>query len=164
MTQAFLTLLFTALARTVPALAGETPQDREDRLAMARELFEAMQPADAVEAMQAAQAIAGSLAAMDAYARAARPGLSDETVMRLRASALSAGRAFDSLARARRKRQEAERKEVLAAAKAERAQPAKPPARLSDAVEVPRGTPAAAAPVPRPNGGGGTHVGAAPNG
>ena len=90
---AFFTLLTDTLAKTVPAEAATDGGG----LAFARMLLEAWEPSDAMEAMLAAQAIAAHLAAMDGFARAAKPGVSDETAVRLRVNALAAGRRFDHL-------------------------------------------------------------------
>ena len=101
-------LLIDMIAKTIPASAGQSESPRETRLAIARTLLEAWSPADAMEAMQAARAIAGHLAAMDSFARAAGPGVSDEKAVRLRGNAVAAGRVFDNLLRTlRRKRQPA---------------------------------------------------------
>ena len=105
---AFLTLLIDAIARTIPADADQGAAAREAGLTMARTLLEAWQPADAMEAALAARAIAGHLAAMDSFARAAKPGVSDEKAIRLRANAFAAGRIFDRQFQAlRRQRQPA---------------------------------------------------------
>jgi hypothetical protein len=69
-------------------------------------MFEAYQPHDAIEAMAAARAIAAHHAAMDNFNRAAQPGISDATVVRLRANALAASRSVEALLRARDKRRE----------------------------------------------------------
>jgi hypothetical protein len=104
--QAFLTLLIDMLAKTVPADEGQAGTAREAGLTIARTLLEAWQPADAMEAALAARAIAAYLAAMDSFARAAKPGLSDEKAIRLRCNAIAAGRVFDNLLRTfRRQRQ-----------------------------------------------------------
>ena len=104
--QAFLTLLIDMLAKTIPADEGQTGTVREAGLTIARTLLEAWQPTDAMEAALAARAIAGYLAAMDSFARAAKPGLSDEKAIRLRGNAIAAGRVFDNLLRTfRRQRQ-----------------------------------------------------------
>ena len=95
-TQAFLVLLLDSLAETIPA-----GQDREAGLTIARTLLEALHPADAKEAAQAARAIAAHFAAMDGFARAAKPGMSDETVIKLRGNALAASRLSDALVRPR---------------------------------------------------------------
>jgi hypothetical protein len=95
-TQAFLAVLLDTLAETIPA-----GQDREAGLTIARTLLEALRPADSKEAAQAARAIAAHFAAMDGFARAAKPGMSDETVIKLRSNALAASRLSDALARSR---------------------------------------------------------------
>jgi hypothetical protein len=92
---AFLALLIDALAKTIPADPDQNPATREAGLAMARTLLEAWRPADTMEAALAARAIAAHLAAMDSFARAAKPGTSDEKAVRLRVNALAAGRMFD---------------------------------------------------------------------
>ncbi len=105
---AFRTLLIDAITRTIPADADQDAAAREAGLTMARMLLEAWQPADAMEAALAARAIAGHLAAMDSFARAAKPGVSDEKAIRLRANAIAAGRIFDRQFQAlRRQRQPA---------------------------------------------------------
>ena len=105
---AFLALLIDALAKTIPADADQSAAAREAGLAMARTLLEAWQPADAMEAALAARAIAAHLAAMDSFARAAKPGVSDEKAVRLRVNAIAAGRMFDRQFQAfRRQRQPA---------------------------------------------------------
>ena len=63
--------------------------------------MEALHPADAKEAAQAARAIAAHFAAIDGFARAAKPGMSDETVIKLRGNALAASRLSDALVRPR---------------------------------------------------------------
>ncbi len=92
---AFLALLIDALAKTIPAEPNESAAGRESGLAMARTMLEAWQPADAMEAALAARAIASHFAAMDGFARAAKPGVSDEKAVRLRVNAIAAGRMFD---------------------------------------------------------------------
>ncbi len=101
-TPAFIALLLAAVANSIPDDDATSDADRADRLSMARTLFEAFEPADALEAARAANAVAACLAAMDDFARAARPGVSDEKAVRLRGNALAAGRAFDAAVRARR--------------------------------------------------------------
>lgn len=101
-------LLIDMIAKTIPADAGQSESPRETRLAIARTLLEAWSPADAMEGMLAAHAIAAYFAAMDSFARAAGPGVSDEKAVRLRGNAVAAGRVFDNLLRTlRRKRQPA---------------------------------------------------------
>ena len=55
-------------------------------------MFLASKPRDAVEAGAAVRSVAAHFASMDMYARAARPGLTDETTIRLRASAIACAR------------------------------------------------------------------------
>ena len=106
---AYLPLLTEALAKAIPIDKDAGGDARAAGSAIARAMLDAWQPADALEAAAAARAIAAHLAAMDAFARAARPGISDETAIRLRASAIAAGRVFDTLRReSRRQRQPAE--------------------------------------------------------
>jgi hypothetical protein len=94
MSAAFLQGLQQALAAATPAGAGA---------ATALELFESLNPRDPAEAQLAAIAAAAALAAMDGFARAARPGVSDDTAVRLRGSALAAGRTYASVLRMLRK-------------------------------------------------------------
>jgi hypothetical protein len=91
----FFALVLDALARIVPALDHEDAAEKASVLRMARILFEELQPADAVEAATAARAIAAHFAAMDNFARACKPGVSDEKAVRLRGNALAASRLFD---------------------------------------------------------------------
>jgi hypothetical protein len=69
---------------------------------MACTMLEALHPADAKEAAAAARAIAAHFAAMDGFARAARPGITDDTAVRLRNNALAAARLADAITRPRR--------------------------------------------------------------
>jgi hypothetical protein len=92
--------LMQALAATVPGDGDTTAAQRA-----ARQLFESLAPHDPADAQLAAIAVAAAQAAMDGFARAARPGVSDETAVRLRSSALAAGRAYATTVRYLRKRQ-----------------------------------------------------------
>lgn len=84
--------LLRQLAVALP-LARDTPEAiaAEDHQA-ARELFFAMRPRDPEEAAAAVRAVTAHFAAMDLHARASRPGLGDETAMRLRARANASAR------------------------------------------------------------------------
>jgi hypothetical protein len=84
--------LLRQLAVALP-LARDTPEAvaAEDHQA-ARELFFAMRPRDPEEAAAAVRAVTAHFAAMDLHARASRPGLGDETAMRLRARANATAR------------------------------------------------------------------------
>lgn len=95
-----------------------------------RELFEALNPRDPAEAQLAAIAVAAAQSAMDNFARAARPGVSDDTAVRLRGSALAAGRAYSTALHYLRK--------PLAAA----AQPAKSARSKATAAAIPQPPPA----------------------
>ena len=132
----FLALLLAALAKIIPGYAEMTDVDCEANLALARSMFEAFQPADALEAVQAANAVAAGLAAMDSFARAARPGLSDETVMRLRTNALATGRVFDAAVRARGGEQSPARGKPQSRAAASRT-PVVPPSQVRHRAELP---------------------------
>ena len=98
-TQEFLALLLETLAATIPAGTHSGGADREACLAMACTMLEALHPADAKEAAAAARAIAAHFAAMDGFARAARPGIADDTAVRLRNNALAAARLADATTR-----------------------------------------------------------------
>jgi hypothetical protein len=115
---AFITMLIDTLAVMVPG-GNDDADTKEGRRNVARLLFEAFEPRDAIEAMAAARAVAAHHAAMDNFTRAAQPGVSDEKVIRLRANALAAGRTVEAALRARDKR----RKEQTAAEAQAAAQP-----------------------------------------
>ena len=91
----FFSLVLEALAKIVPALDHESEADVAMTVLMARMLFSELRPADAVQAATAARAIAAHFAAMDNFARAAKPGVSDEKAIRLRGNALAASRVFE---------------------------------------------------------------------
>jgi hypothetical protein len=122
--------------RLLKALAAATPGDADDPAALgedqeaARELLDSLNPCDAADAMLAAIAVAAAQSAMDGFARAARPGLSDETVVRLRSNALAAGRTYAAMRRHFRK------------SKAVTAPPAKPAGTKAPQASVPKPPPA----------------------
>ncbi len=95
----FVALLLDTLAKMVPGKDDDTDACAARR-DIARILFEALKPRDALEAVLAARAVAAHHAAMDGYARAAQPGTSDEKAIRLRNSAIAASRSFDAVLRA----------------------------------------------------------------
>jgi hypothetical protein len=99
----FVTMLIKTLTAMVP---GNDDDTNETRRGIARLMFEAYEPRDAIEAMAAARAVAAHHAAMDNFNRAAQPGVSDATVVRLRSSALAAARSVEAMLRARDKRRE----------------------------------------------------------
>ena len=99
--------LLKALDATVPAGATDSQTDRDENRQATRELFESLDPRDPAEAQLAAIAIAAAQSAMDNFARAAQPGVADETAIRLRSSALTAGRTYAAALRTLRKRRAA---------------------------------------------------------
>jgi hypothetical protein len=114
----FIAMLIGTLTAMVPGSDDDTV---ETRRGIAQLMFDTYQPRDAIEAMAAARAVAAHHAAMDNYTRAARPGVSDATADRLRATALAAGRSVEAMLRARDKRRE---QQAAAGAKAPAPQPA----------------------------------------
>ena len=92
------------LDAALPAGATDSPADRDENRQATRELFESLDPRDPAEAQLAAIAIAAAQSAMDNFARAARPGVADEAAIRLRSSALTAGRTYAAALRTLRKR------------------------------------------------------------
>jgi hypothetical protein len=89
----FINVLLKALAATLPAgIADLAPRD--EQLEAMRELLEAFDPRDAADAQLAAIGIASAYAALDGFARAAKAGMSHETVVKLRTSAFAAARAY----------------------------------------------------------------------
>ena len=94
----FLALLLDTLAKMVPG-NDDDASARATRRNIARGLFDAFKPRDAIEAALAAHAVAAHHATMDGYARAAQSGVSDEKAIRLRASAIAASRSFDVVLR-----------------------------------------------------------------
>ncbi len=95
--------LLKALDATVPAGTTDSQTDQDDNHQATRELFESLDPRDPAEAQLAAIAIAAAQSAMDNFARASRPGVADETAIRLRSSALTAGRTYAAALRTLRK-------------------------------------------------------------
>jgi hypothetical protein len=89
--RAFIEHLIAILAGTWPA--SDAPEVRH---AAARSAFEALEPADMIEAMLTARMIAAHNASMDGFARAMLPGVTDADAIRLRNSAATAGRSFDA--------------------------------------------------------------------
>lgn len=90
-----LNCVLRSLYAALPSDGGTPETVAEDREA-ARAMFFALQPRDPAAAAAAARAIAAHFACMDLYARAARPGLSDETAMRLRSAATTTTRACEA--------------------------------------------------------------------
>lgn len=83
--------LLRSLYAALPSDGGDAEVTAENQ-ETARAMFFALQPRDPAAAAAAVRAVAAHFACMDLYARAARPGLSDETVMRLRSTANATAR------------------------------------------------------------------------
>jgi hypothetical protein len=88
-----------SVAAAVPSGSSDSEAALEDKRQAARELFDYLNPGNPADAHLAAIAVASAQSAMDNFARAARPGMSDDTVTRLRGSGLAAGRAYAAWAR-----------------------------------------------------------------
>jgi hypothetical protein len=99
--------LHRALAAAIPAGPADSEATREENRQVAQQLFDSFAPRDPADALLAAIAVAAALAAMDGFARGARPGISDQTAARLRSSALAAGRTYAATLRDLRRRQPA---------------------------------------------------------
>jgi len=88
-------------------MPGTSTDDADARSEVWRttcELFHSLDPQDPADAQLAAIAVAAAQSAMDNFARAARPGVSDAMVLRLRGSALAAARTYAATLRHLRKR------------------------------------------------------------
>jgi hypothetical protein len=96
------------------------------RQAMA-ELLRSLNPHDPAEAQLAVLAIGAAQASMDSFARAARPDVTDETVIRLRSSALAPARTYASTLRMLRKQPKPAEQEAAKPAPTQRAAKATPP-------------------------------------
>jgi hypothetical protein len=97
----FVEHLLDMLAAATPGASGDNACGRAR--SRARELFDAFNPRDAAEAQLAAIAVAAALSAMDSFVRSAQPGISAETVVRLRGNGLAAGRTYAAALRTLRK-------------------------------------------------------------
>src|SRR5579859_3037273 len=93
-TEDFADILEFTLASTLPANPEDSPETRARKLAAARRQFAAFHPGDEAQAQAAAMAVAIMLGAVDSLARAARPGVGNETAGRLRGNALTAARFY----------------------------------------------------------------------
>lgn len=100
----FIARLLDALSATIPFADADTPADKAECREFVRILFTALHPSTPIEAALAVRAIAAWLAAMDLFARAARPGIADDAARRLRGTANATGRAFDAVLRERARR------------------------------------------------------------
>lgn len=130
LTPSFIARLLAMIIATIPGTPTDTQAAKAELQEFVRILFAAFHPQTPIEAAVAARAITAWFAAMDLLGRAARPGLADDTVRRLRGTANATARAFDAALRERAKRQP-------------KPLPAQPAA-------APAPQPAAAAPQPKP--------------
>jgi hypothetical protein len=78
--------------------------DHDANVAKALAMFDALRPANVIDAMMTVNAIASHFAAMNCFARASEPGISETTAKGLRRTAISLGRFMDQLLGERRKR------------------------------------------------------------
>ena len=117
--------LLQSLAATMPMERRDGSPEWAEKWDATRELFDSLDPRNPADAQLAVFAIAAAQSAMDNFARAAQPGMSDDQVARLRGRALAAGRAYASALRYLRKPQPAQR--PIPAAKPAPDMPAEPP-------------------------------------
>ena len=78
--------------------------DHDDNVAKALAMFDALQPANLIDAMKTASAIASHFTAMNCFALARIPGISENTAKGLPRTAIGLGGIMDELLRERRKR------------------------------------------------------------
>jgi hypothetical protein len=104
LSNSFATRMLNALAATMPGASTDDADARSEMWHTTCELFRSLDPQDPADAQLAAIAVAAAQSAMDNFARAARPDLSDATVLRLRGSALAAARTYAATLRHLRKR------------------------------------------------------------
>jgi hypothetical protein len=91
--------LLRILSTTLPVNSGDSAEIAAEKWELARELFFAMEPTNAIEAMLAARAVAAQFATLDLYARAAQSGMPDDKMLRLRAKAIAESRSSDAALR-----------------------------------------------------------------
>lgn len=127
-----------AVAEAVPVGPDDSEETRALKRQAAQELFDSLASVDPAQAQLAAIAVAASLAAMDSFARAARPGTSDATAARMRGSGLAAGRAYGGWLHMLLERPPAAEQSRPASARASRAK-APPPEPEPEVPEVPPG-------------------------
>ena len=101
----FLEHLLDTITEAIPASENETPQAGATRRYAARLALLALRPADAFQAMLAAQAIAAHYAVMDAFRRAAQADLPPAMATRLRANAATLARMMQATVRTLRQHQ-----------------------------------------------------------
>jgi outer membrane biosynthesis protein TonB len=135
--------LLQSLAATMPMERRDGSPEWAEKWDATRELFDSLDPQNPADAQLAVFAIAAAQSAMDNFARASQPGMSDDQVARLRGRALAAGRAYASALRYLRKPQPAQR--PIPAAKPAPDMPAEPPP-AGTMKAAPKSTPAKPAP------------------
>lgn len=143
----FLRVLLDKVASTIPATGQETDRQHAEQREFSRAIYAALNPRDAAEAQLAALAIAAGQAAMDNFARAARPNVSNDAAARLRSNAMAANRAYMQALLYFRPQQKAAVQSKPASRPAPAAAPFSFPARPNgQAVRLPVSPPAAAPP------------------
>jgi hypothetical protein len=137
--------LLRILSTTLPVNGGDSAEIAAEKWELARELFFAMEPTNAIEAMLAARAVAAQFATLDLYARAAQSGTADDKMLRLRAKAIAESRSSDAALRELDKRHAQAAKAAIAAEKASRPRPERQPVvrPAGDAAASPLRTPLA---------------------
>jgi hypothetical protein len=123
--------LLRILSTTLPVSNSDSAEIAGEKWELARELFFAMEPTNAIEAMLATRAVAAQFATLDLYARAAQPGMPDDKMLRLRAKAIAESRSSDAALRELGKRHAQAAKAAKAAAAA-RPKPERPDVDRSD--------------------------------
>jgi hypothetical protein len=98
------TLVARLLETLAAAMPADSQADRDKNRQAAQEMFASLNPRDPAGAQLAAIAIAATQSAMDGFIRAAQPGVPAEAAIRLRGSALVAGRTCAAVLRTLRKR------------------------------------------------------------
>ncbi len=101
----FLDHVLDTLIETIPAGDDDTGQTRAARRQVAGMAVQALCPADAFQAMLAAQAIAAHHAIIDAFSRAMQPDLAPAMAARLRANAATLARMMQATLRTLRQQQ-----------------------------------------------------------
>jgi hypothetical protein len=135
-TEDFADILEFTLVSCVPANPEDSLETRARKLAAARRQFAAFHPNDDAEAQAAAMAVAIMLGAVDSLARAARPGIGNETAGRLRGNALTAARFYTTTLDKIRKRNRQAADD--AAPRRKIVEPADPPQEQEPLADIPK--------------------------
>lgn len=126
---AFNQRMLRKLRAAIPGTPGE--QEHEADCEAAQALFASLNPHDPAEAALAVLAVSTLEAALDNFARANRPGIANETVLRMRNAAMSAARSYHATLRYLRGKQPAETRIAGKTATKAAATP-EPPASLAE--------------------------------